>query len=238
MTTVAEALSRAARQISVEAPSSWASATDDEHLEVKDFLDDTIADILDRYDLPSPVSASTTITGDGSETYSLPAGFRRLQRDDHAVFETTTQRRPLTPVTNDGEWTHLKEIGSTGADRFYRIQGLPGSKTISIFDEPASGVSIEVNYVTNNWLYEGSTAGDSFTSDDQSLIFDRRAVEAGIVYRWRERKGLDYMPALTNYEALMARLSNDARSRRVVEYGTRKVRSAFNIPVPDFIPAS
>lgn len=240
MTELADILDRAARQISVVSPFSWLTATDDEHLEVKDFLDETAKDLLDRYDLPSPISKAFTIPADGSETYLLPADYYRLQRDCHAVFETTTQRRPLTPVTNDGEWQHLKEIGSTGAERYYRLQGYEGNYTISIFDEPPANVGIIVNYVAENWIYDPTNLVFKSTHSnarDISLL-PRKVIEKGIVYRWRERKGLDFEAALTEYEMLAARLSNDTRARRTITYGDVGQRSVFDVPVPDFIPAS
>lgn len=103
MTLVTEALDRAARQVSVASPSSWISASEDEHVEIRDdFLMETVDDILERIDLPSPIGAQVTIAGDGSASYALPADFKRLQRDAQAVFDDA-QDRVVLPVTTDGE---------------------------------------------------------------------------------------------------------------------------------------
>ena len=49
MTTVVEALNRIARQCSIKAPSSWVSATRDDHVSLRDdFLNETVEDILER----------------------------------------------------------------------------------------------------------------------------------------------------------------------------------------------
>jgi hypothetical protein len=240
MTTVVAALNRAARQCSVSPPSAWTTATDNQSMEIKDFLEETAFDILDRIDLPAPVSAQFTITGDGSETYALPAGLRRIQRDDHAVFETSNQRRPLIPVTSDGQWTHIKEIGSTGADRFYRVTGYEGAFSILIFEAPSAGDQIVVSYNTSNWkATAGGVAGDTFENEDDILLLPRRIVEAGIIWRFRERKGLPYLDRYNDYEAQLGRLSNDRRSRRVIDMsGSTSQRRPWDVPVPDFIPAS
>ena len=88
MTLIVDALDRVAREVSLTSPSSWVSTTADEYLEIRDdFLLETVEDISDRVDLPSPVSAQTTITGTGVETYSLPSTFKRMQRDDLAVYQ-------------------------------------------------------------------------------------------------------------------------------------------------------
>ncbi len=239
MSTVVDTLKRAARQCSVSQPSSWVLATDDTSLEVKDFLDETVGDILDRIDPPSPIGVQTTLTTTGAETYSLPSDFRRLQRDASAVFETTNQRRPLIPVSNDGEWTHLKEIGSTGAERYFRVDGYDGNHTISIFENPSASTGIVVSYVTNNWLATSAgVVGSTLANEDDVLLLPRRLVEAGIVWRFRERKGLPAADRHADYEAQLARLSNDSRTRRKIGFGVTAARAPWDVPVPDFIPAS
>jgi len=240
MTTIVDVLARAARQCSVDAPSSWVSATDAEHVELRDdFLLETVEDIAERVDLPAPISASTVITGDDSTDYTLPSNFRRLQRDGRAVFETSNQRRPLIPVTNDGEWTNIQEIGSTGAERYFHVTGYDGNFEINIYDAPSSADSITVHYVTNLWMAtSGGTTGSAFTDAGDVLLMPRRIVEAGIVWRFRERNGLPATAKRNEYEMLLNRLSLDSRSRHSVSFGAKATRKPWDVPVPDFIPAS
>lgn len=237
MTLITDALDRIARQVSLDKPSTWLGATDDEYLEIRDdFLDETVGDILDRIDVPAPMGAQTTITGDGSGSYALPADFRRLQRDDFAVYETTTVRRRLYPISNDGMWTHLTTIGSTGGDRYYKIEG----DTIYLYREPSSSISVVVSYVTNNWMKNAAgTAGSAFTTDTDELLMPRTLVETGVVWRWRERKGLPFAGKLAEYESKLARFSNDTRGRRSIDMApSQSGRAPWDIPVPDFIPTS
>lgn len=240
MTTIAAAMNRAARQCSVTPPSAWVTSTDPTIVELKDYLDETVGDILDRCDLPSPIGAEYDIPADGSETYGLPEGFRRLMRDPHAVFEKSNQRRPLTPVSRDGEWTHLKEIGSTGAERFYRMTGYEGNYSISIFQEPDASVEIVVAYVTENWKATAAgEVGSIWGAEDDVLLLPRKVVEAGVIWRFRERKGLPYQARYTDYEAQLGRLMNDRRTRRIIDLGgASHWRKPWDVPVPDFIPES
>lgn len=240
MTLITDALTRAARQCSIGAPSSWLTATDTEHEEIRDdFLSETVDDLLQRADFPSPISKQVTLATDGSESYDLPADFYRLQRGPLAVYETTTNRRALFPVASDGEWTHIKEIGSTGAERYYKLGGYEGNYTISIYKEPSSAIEIIASYVSRNWMASGAgTVGYAFTAEDDVLIIPRRMIEAGIVWRWRERKGLPYIDKLNEYEILIARTKNDMRGRRVVNYGQPVIRRPWDVPVPDQIPTS
>ena len=234
--TVVSTLDRVARQVSLTAPSSWITATADEYVEIRDdFLLETVDDIAERVDLPSPIGAQTTITGTGVETYALPSDFKRVQRDERAVYDVTLQRRCI-PVTTDGDWTDLKEFGAAGADRYYRVTGYDGNFEISLYDFPSTDTI--VHYVSNNWMATaGGTAGTVLTADTDVLLIPRRVVEAGIVWRWRERKGLPFDAKYAEYEMLLNRLINDTRGRRVVNMGERQfVRWQDRLPA--FIPAS
>lgn len=130
MTTVVEMLTRAARQCSVNAPSSWLTSTDDDHSELRDvFMPDTVDDILERVDVPSPVGKQVTITGTGVVNYALPSDFKRLVRDNSAVYDEQLDRIIL-PITSDGQWTYLRDVGTTGIARYYRLAGYEGNLSL------------------------------------------------------------------------------------------------------------
>ncbi len=233
MTTVVEALNRIARQCSIKAPSSWVSATRDDHVSLRDdFLSETVDDILDRVDLPSPIGASTTITGTGAETYDLPENYVRLHRSDLSVYDKNLDRACI-PITTDGEYTYIKDQGTAGVLRYYKTTGYQGDFNISFYDEPSTGTEIVISYSTSYWMAtSGGTAGDMFTAESDVLLLPRRVVETGTVWRYRERKGLPYVDKYNEYEALIARLSNDSRARRVVSLGDKP-----NVRWQDLVPA-
>ena len=236
MTLIVDALNRVAREVSLSQPSSWLSATADEYTEIRDdFLLETVSDIADRVDLTSPIGAQTTITGTGVETYSLPSNFLRIQRDEAAVYDVTLQRFGI-PVVADGEWTDLISRGAAGADRYYKISGYDGNFEISFYQYPTSDIT--VSYITTNWMAtSGGTAGSSFTDAGDVLLLPRRIVECGIVWRWRERKGLPFDAKYAEYQILLARLANDSRTRRKINFGNKKL-VRWQDKVPAFIPAS
>lgn len=241
MTLIVDALNRIARQVSVSKPDNWITATATEHVELRDdFLLECVDEILQRVDAPSPISGSTTLATDGSETYSLPSDFLRLQRDAMAVYESDGTRRALVPITDDGVWTHIKAVGSTGITRYFRLTGYEGNWSISIYKEPTSAQTIVVHYVSRNWKANAAgTVGYEFTAATDVLLLPRRLVELGTVCRFRHRKGLPYDATLMEFEAELARYSNDRRVRRRICFGDdRKDAMPWDIPVPDYIPDS
>lgn len=240
MTLITDVLSRAARQCSVTAPTSWLSATEDEHVELRDdFMLETVDDVLERVDLPSPIGARYDISGDGSEEYSMPSQFKRLKRDKFAVYDAYLDR-PCVPITRAGDYTYLKDLGlAGGVIRYYRTNGYEGNWSLLFEDPPATGTTINVHYQTTYWMANSSgTAGDSFTDAGDVLLLPRRVVETGIVWRFRERKGLEFMPKMMEYELLISRLSNDTQGRRTIDMGEPETRVRWQDQIPSYIPGS
>ena len=241
MTKVTDVLNRAARECSVTAPSSWITATNTTVKELRDdFLLEAVDELQQRIDWASPVGKTQTISGDGSESYSLNSNFIRLTRDQYAVYETANVRRFAVPVTTDGEWEYLSDIGTGAGSRFYKIEGYEGNFTISLYPNPASGESLTVSYVSDVWKKSsGGTEGNTFSDADDVVLYPRRLLELGIVWRFRKRKGLPYADVLAEYEARVARASNNNRGTTRIDFGGgSRPRTPYDIPVPDFIPAS
>lgn len=240
MTTIVAALDRIARECSLNTPSSWVTASDDEYKEIRDdFLSEVIDDLLRRIDWADPISKVATISGDGSEDYDLPSDFNRLQKDIPAVYETANVRRSGTPVTSEGQWTHLKELGTGAGHRYYRLRGYDGNWQISLYPNPATGESVKVHYVSNLWkASSGGTAGSTFSDESDVLLLPRTLVESGVVYRWRRRKGLQYTDVLREHEIQLAEYANRSNVRRKVSFGLTPTVNPWDIPIPDFIPSS
>jgi len=239
MTTIVEALNRIARQCSIGAPSSWVNATRADHVELRDdFLQETLSDIADRIDLPAPFAGRFAFPGTGAETYALPADFKRLQRHENTVYDVS-QDRPCVPITRDGDWEFIKDTGTAGVVRYYRLAGYDGNWTISLYNEPTAAIETVISYMTTSWMASAAgVVGDEFTSETDVLILPRTVVESGTVWRYRERRGLPYLDKYNEYEAKLARLSNDTRARRVVSFGETDNNVRWQDLVPAFIPSS
>lgn len=233
MALVVDILARAARQCSVKAPSNWVTATDSSAVELKDFLDEVVTDILERIEVVPPLAKSTTITGTGVENYALPSDFVRTKREPLSVYEETTTRRACVPVSSNGTWEYLKDTGSGAGNRYYRIKGYDGNYSIDFYQPLSTSAVVIVTYVSNAWLQSGGT---EFSDNADVSIIPRRILETGIVMRFRERKGLDFGAKYAEHEALLARWSNEQRQSRSVSFGDRPRRDPWDIPVPDFIP--
>lgn len=237
MSTVAAVMDRAARMCRVDPPTNWMLDTSTTYADLKDALAETVDELLQRVDWPDPITRDVTITGTGAETYPLPSDFKRLTRDSLAVYETTTTRRAGIPVRTNGEWTLLKDLGSAGGDRYYRVSGDEDNGfEISFYREPQASDNIIVSYVSKNWLAIGGIQGDEWTDASATLLLPQSLIVKGVVWRFRRDKGLSYADRLNEYEADLSRRANDMRGVRKINMGGPTTRSPFDIPVPDYIP--
>lgn len=249
MATVKQAMDRAARECSVTPPDDWISTTGATYTELLDFLDETVEELLDRIDWPSPIGATSEITGPGTvsssgnySTHSLPAAMKRIKRDDWAVWEATNTRRMGVPISTDGQWQYLDTVGSAGAWRYYRTAGDEDAGfTIDFFRALTSSETMNVNYVSKNWLRlaSDSSASDTWADAADTLLLPRRLIELGVVWRFRQRKGLGYQDKYAEYEIRLSRAANDYRKVRKVTFGGGgDGLHPMRVPVPDFIPSS
>jgi hypothetical protein len=240
MATVKDTMDEAARECSLTPPASWITTTATGLVELKQFLTETIDELLERVDWPDPITKDTTITGDGTADYTLPSDFKRLTRDPLTVYEGTRTRRAGVPVTSNGIWTYLNDIGSADGNRYFRTSGTEeDGYEIEFYPIPASSDSITVSYISKNWLKTGSTAGSTWSDATSTLLLPKRLVKMGVIWRFRRRKGLTYADRMAEYEGVLARMRNDARVIRSVDMtGGSERRSPFDIPVPDYIPPS
>ena len=236
MTLLVDILARIARQTSVTPPSSWLTATDATSMEIMDFLDETVQDVRDRLDAVGPMSKNATITGTGAESYSLPADMVRLHRTPLAVYEQQRTRRGCVPINDDGTWQYMKDVGSAGAYRYFRLRGHAENWTIDFMRPLESGVTVIVGYMSTIWIKNGTEEKATFTSATDDSMLPRRLVETGTIWRFRRRAGLQYDDVQREYEVEMAKLSNDARTRRFVAFGTTPTRAPWDVPLPDYIP--
>lgn len=228
-TLITDILDICAHQCGVEIPDSWITASGTAETDLRDmYLPQTVDDVLERVDWPEDIGAQTTISGDGTVEHDLDASFLRMKRDPMAALETTdVLRRPMIPVKNAGDWTYLQEIELNGLDRYFRLKGDVGAFKIDIFPALGTGDSAVLSWVSNSWAEDGAGTGKSEFNDpsDKSRL-NRRLLEAGIVWRFRRREGLEYMDVYQEYENLLARYSTDLRGHWPLTQQSRRTKGA------------
>ncbi|CAB4141056.1 hypothetical protein UFOVP413_23 [uncultured Caudovirales phage] len=143
-------------------------------------------------------------TVSGQAEYALPSDFDRLIDNtwwDKANYESL--RGPLNPA----EWQRKKNsiFGQSQRQRDFRIRRGTGLLVNRFFIDPvpsASGEQIVFEYVSNQWVRDtdGATLRNKWGQDSDVPLLDENLISMGVVWRFKESKGLPYATQVAEYE--------------------------------------
>lgn len=235
-TTIKAAMDNAARTCRITPPSVWTSSTTPSVLELVALLYQTADELLERVDW-SGLTLDSTVTGTGGASYSLPSDFKRLTRDESAVFETTPNRRRLVPITTNGDWTNMLQLQAAGGYRYYRIIG---EDSIEFYRplEDTTGV-VKLSYVSTKWIKDsGGTKIAAWSADTDTTLLPAKLLEMGVVWRFRRDKGLVYADRQAEFEMHLSRYANDTRGLRVIDMTGPNASDLNRQPIRTVLPDS
>lgn len=117
-----------------------------------------------------------------------------------------TQQRPMYGSLTASDWQLLKSAYVTGPYQEYRIR----AGSLYLIPAPPAGETCAFEYVSGNWCQSSTgTPKSSFTNDGDTGILDEKIMTAGIIWRWKQIKGMDYAEDFRKYEIRV----NDAMAR-------------------------
>lgn len=122
-------------------------------------------------------------------------GFRYIK---NGTFWDRTNDTPITGPLTDKEWQASKVLSLSGPHYRYRLRG----GNLLINPVPAAGYSWYFEYVSKNWILgaDGVTYKQYFTLDTDTVLLPEDLVLAGLRWRWKKEKGLEYAEDFRTYE--------------------------------------
>jgi len=138
------------------------------------------------------------------EPYPLPVAYDRLVGGG-TIFSAT--HGFIRPVTNKAAWRIL--IDGPSVTPFYFIE-----QNAVHFSILGSGINNDLDYFSKNYVtHTVGVPTNTFTLDDDSVIFPERLLTLNMIWRWKRQKGLQYSDELAEFEAaFMADLTADMGS--------------------------
>lgn len=161
-----------------------------------------------------------TQAGDGSATaFDMPADYDRMPVKS-SVFLTSTQR-PMSKIDDLDVWLERTLSGISGVGGEWTLLG----SQINIRPAMASTDSARFYYLSNLIVTaEDDTTKSEFTLDTDSFRLPERLLMLDLVWRWRQRKGLDYAEDMQNFEIAKAEAVNRDKGARMLRFGLRRTR--------------
>jgi hypothetical protein len=218
----------ACKQIGLAVPSAVMASTDREHVElarVARMMSLRIA----RAHSWELFRTLKTETGDGTtEDFDLPDDYAWTPKDQK--LWSSRLSTPLTHITSTDEWLEL-DVRSyefvVGAWIVYGGQ-------LHIKPAPQSGEEVSYFYQSNKIAATGGgVAKEAFTADDDEFRLDDETLKLGIIYRWREMKGLPYEEDMADYEeSLGQQIERDGGGDRILRSGRRRLIRGARVAYP------
>lgn len=108
-----------------------------------------------------------------------------------------TQNRPMYGSLTPSDWQLLTSSRVAGPFQEYRIQ----NGNIYLKPAPPAGETCSFEYVSGNWCQSiGGTKQSAWATDTDTGILDEKIMTAGVLWRWKQVKGLDYAEDFRKYE--------------------------------------
>jgi len=140
-------------------------------------------------------------------------------------------RLPLSPISDRDDWLEL-DIKTFD---FVINAWILYAGEIHIKPALSTGVQVKYFYQSNLWGLNGSTPISEFTADTNTFRIDERLLKLGIIWKWREMKGLPYAEDLATYERLLAKLAMRDKGSRIIRLGKAVLPRDTTVAYPQSI---
>lgn len=186
-------------RVNLPSPATVSGSTDKQIVQIQAILEEEGNDLASRYPWQGITfeASHTSLAAEDQGAISTIAsnGFRYIKNG--TFWDRTDQIRILGPL--DGkEWQQAKAMAPTGPDYRFRIRG----GKILVNPVPTAGKAWYFEYVSHNWILgiDGVTYKQYFTLDTDTVLLPETLVIAGLTWRWKKQKGMDYSEDFRTYE--------------------------------------
>jgi hypothetical protein len=230
-TSILGIIQETAPRLGLEVPDTVFSSTERTQIELKRVVNATL-DMIVRAHRWQKLVQRATYSGDGSTTdFDLPADYGWMP-DDQRIWSTTGQRTFLKCQSLD-DWLALDVRNFNPGDNAWIIYGQQLHFTPALDD----GEDAQHFYQSTAAVQPASgTAKSTFTLDTDTFRLDDELLRLGLIYRWKQYKGLPYAEFMNDYEILKEKLIGRDKGATMLRQGKfrmpRDAAFAYPLNVP------
>ena len=177
-------------------PSSVVSNTDPTVLKFLAFAQIEVEETASEYNWRN-LNIAMTLTGDWTTTlFSLPSDFERILQGQ-ALWSTKYPSIPLQGPISSQDLLALKALPVMPVRPVWRLIG----SALEIWPALASGENVNGEYRSANPISSSDTTTrrPRWGSDSDFVLFPEIILKLGVIWRWKQSKGLDYAEDFRNY---------------------------------------
>lgn len=175
----------------------------------------------------------TTVAAEEQGTVeAIMPGFAYLMNE--TPWNRSQQERvggPLSAV----EWQLLQASNTTGPYQDFRIR----DGKLYLFPAPPAGETVALEYVSRHWCESAASVGqERWAMDDDTGILSEDLMVLGVVWRWRQQKGMDYGEDFITYEREVgdAMARDGARRVLTMEESVHEYAPTIRAPIGSWSP--
>lgn len=213
--TVASAMRDAALRVAGYRPAAFFGSTQNLEQELADWANEVANDVAQYQDWQALVKVST-LNPNGQGVYTLPSDYDRMMQAS-SIQSEDSWLWGYFPYTDINQFFYDKDRGAIS---------LPGG-WIRYGDQlhfaPVPTTNARLFYISKNWARgENGNLKPAFTDDDDEFLLPDRLLTLGIVWRWRENKGLDASGDQEAFIKAMDEYAAKDRGSRVYRRNSRR----------------
>lgn len=226
--SVVSVCQEAAAFLGISIPAVVVGATDREVIELRATLNEAAAALAEAH----PWQTLTTLqsySGDGStEAFALPSDYHFMPKDSQ--LWTTRLDGPMYHVVNPNDW---REINERNYEFVRGVWTLIGDE-ILIKPAPESSETVTFYYQSRS-VWDGAAKTAEPVADTDTFRLNDRLLKLGIIWNWRQYKGLSYAEDMQTYEHALADAIERDRGARVLKRGPGRVPGGLRTAYPQAI---
>lgn len=220
--TILTALQSAMVRLVGHRPNTIFGSTNQTEMEIADIANEVARDIMKSHDWQALTNIES-VAGDGVQTaFPLPADYDRMALGQ-SVQDANTWFWNYTAAPDLNTWMTITD------GRFLQVE--PGwwivlRDELQFYPAPTSGATARFPYISNLIVRSQPevntgivTPRRQFERDSDEFLLSERLITLGVIWRYREQKGMGYAEDMANYELALSQEQTRDKGSRVIRKG-------------------
>lgn len=224
--TLLASMQSVARTLGLAVPAAVIGSNDQNMTQLYEIANEECQELVNGYEwqiLTNEVTFATVAAESQGSMNAIVSGDLGWVLND-TIWNRTTNR-PLFGPLSPQQWQQMKARAASGPFSQYRIRG----NELLFYPAPSAGENCYFEWVSKDFCQNATntTTYCRWNADTDVFLLDSQLMERGIIWRWKQLKGLDYQKDEQKYRLAVER----AQSRD----GTKGILSLSPYAQGDFL---
>lgn len=209
-------IQNAARALNISVPTTVVGNTDLNTALLLRLAQEEGKELARRHDWQKITKEKTfTTTAAAVQASSIASDFDRFVFGVE-IWNRTLSQKYRGPISSQA-WQRLQVGQAGGIVGWWRLRG----GDLLIYPSPTAGQTAAYEYVSNQWCESsGGTDQSAWAADTDTGILSEDLMTLGIIWRWKQTKGLAYAEEMATYERELEKAAGRDRGPGVIQTST------------------